>query len=1146
MVKNLFTYAALACAFCGGSAAVANDGPISGATEIGMDDTLTYSVPANAEVTGYRWMLPRGCKVISGQGTNEISLRSTFLAQDGALQVERTFTDEHKDTLSLALSVYRMITGLEDHSIPYGSSEMIAGEERSVADIYYEPVGTSLAGKPLYKAHRLTVIAPDAVEMTKPYLQTLTDSSVWICWKTASPSDSRVRYGIDGLTQEAEGTAEKLSDTYYWHSVQLTGLKEYTKYQYSLTTDESETVYSFMTAPSRGSRQPMRILLMGDHQIKSRSGYEWLMQAAKRKIMEKYGSLDSISMIMNIGDQVDDGVLSQYEQIHLFKSSLLSPYLPIMTAVGNHETYHDTNMALYAAHYHYENLPYQGIESGTENYYAYQIGRVLFIVLSTEHTGEAQKAWVRRVVDAAKTDDSVEFIISVNHRPIQAEQYIGDISAWVRNEIIPILSETPKHVFNYGGHHHLYHRGQLTDYPIYHIINGAASWDQLWGMSSEADYADVQKTIDYWGYQILEFDYDRREMSVECYAIGNRDIALDNILIDSYHRRFGLEAPEAPSIEPLASDTVTLPVTFAGSPYASESGEKLNTTQFQIASVEDFSILAEDVVRDVEDFYGSTGTPLRIPIDLNENVDITKLTFGQNELKNGTYYLRVRYRDENLEWSAWSDTIKFTVVGSIDGDPGISMTVKAVEPGEKFSVDFQYVPTGQNAWVGIYHKFENPGSATPSTVWSYTNTASGTLTFSLDEPDEYYAVLFKDGGYTEVSERIPFLVGSTTATYTTDKTVYEEGEPVVITYENIPALQNDWFGVYRMGEVPGGASTYSDSWLYITPGQTAGTMTLATGEGTAYTLPKGYYYLSYLTRGYYFEPYERVYFSVGSEISSVRSDTLNYKPGEDLHIYYSSGPGTPKDWVGFYEEGKTIGEDELSGFYYTYGATDGMITVPAGELAPADYFVALYINDSYDAVSNFIHVTIGKAPELSYVDLIEEDGWLHFAFNDEVAWRDSVRTVLIDGVEVPASSYVLSAGELRIDATVLDRIAAGTLAALKRDLQPGLEAHSLTVEAEGWQDATVTFNSVATGIDELQAAAQPSCTYDAATEVLSVVNPDGAYQLVQIYGTDGRMWQSAVLESGENEFSLAALPSGVCLVRLQGANAESKTYRIVR
>ena len=75
----------------------------------------------------------------------------------------------------------------------------------------------------------------------------------------------------------------------------------------------------------KGDRKPMRILLMGDHQIKSRSGYEWLMKAAQRKIEEKYGKIEeNIDMIMNIGDQVDLGTLEQYEHIHLFKSRLLA------------------------------------------------------------------------------------------------------------------------------------------------------------------------------------------------------------------------------------------------------------------------------------------------------------------------------------------------------------------------------------------------------------------------------------------------------------------------------------------------------------------------------------------------------------------------------------------------------------------------------------------------------------------------------------------------------------------------------------------------------------------------------------------------------------------------------------------------------
>lgn len=53
-----------------------------------------------------------------------------------------------------------------------------------------------------------------------------------------------------------------------------------------------------------------------------------------------------------------------------------------------------------------------------------------------------------------------------------------------------------------------------------------------------------KKTIDYWGYQILEFDFDKKEMKAECYAIGNKELVVDNILIDSFSRTLGKAAPK--------------------------------------------------------------------------------------------------------------------------------------------------------------------------------------------------------------------------------------------------------------------------------------------------------------------------------------------------------------------------------------------------------------------------------------------------------------------------------------------------------------------------------------------------------------------------------------------------------------------------
>ena len=923
---------------------------IEGEQKLGINDTTTYIVTGQTNVENYRWLLPKGCYALEGQGSESIRMVSTFLAQNGKLSVERTFTDTTRDTLHTQLTFSRYITGFVNHTINPGGSIEIAGKEVTEADIYYEDKGDEVI------AHRVTVMPIEHVAQTKPYLQKATDSSIIINWKTNTPGTPVVIYGRESnnLNIEVTGSTNQLSDEYYWHSVELTDLEPDTRYSYKIKFEDAVDTeeYRFSTMPATGSKTPMRILLMGDHQIKSRSGYEWLMQAAKRKINEKYGSLEeSINMIMNVGDQVDVGTLDHYEHVHLLKSELMSPYLPIMTTMGNHETYYDPGMVNYSTHFDYQDLTYQGICSGTDFYYAYQIGRLLFISLSTEHTGTEQKNWVRQVIDAAKEDDNVDFIISVNHRPVQAEQYIGDISSWVRNEILPILNQTPKHIFNFGGHHHLYHRGQTAEWPMYHIINGAASWNQMWGMSSEKDYDDVQKTIDYWAYQILEFDFDTKEMKAECYAIGNDELVLDNILIDSFHRILDTEQPDKPGLEDIP-ETVTLPYEFKGSTYYSPINEPINTTEFQFSTDENFSQIVVSSIRDVENLYGSTGKPQHIPLDIHEGMDICQLSIPELGLKNGTHYVRVRYRDTNMEWSEWSDTKQFTVTGSVDGDPSMEMLQTIIAPDTEFTISYKFAPIGANAWIGVYRAGEKPGTGegtATSTVWAYTDGASGELTFKLSETDEYYAVLFKDGGYEEASERIRFYVGPT-PTLSTSKTTYEVGENIVVSFENIPNLPGDWIGIYKMGDNIG--SDYSASWDYVASYANDGKMTLSK------SLPKGYYLVSYLLKGAYFEACERVYFSVGEDISTVWTDKNEYDLDEEIQIYYKDGPGTPKDWVGLFAKGKDVNKDELDAFYYTYGATEGYITVKPGDVPAGEYFCALYINDSYDEVSPRIYFTI--------------------------------------------------------------------------------------------------------------------------------------------------------------------------------------------
>ncbi len=219
---------------------------------------------------------------------------------------------------------------------------------------------------------------------------------------------------------------------------------------------------------------------MGDNQLRNVPRYDSLVSAAKRKIIEKYGGSpeESIAMTFMVGDQVNIGTLDQYENVHFIKNRELSKHLAIQTTVGNHETYGTLGMSAYYDHFYLDGFNYQGISSDTENYYAYQAGNVLFLSLSSEHTGAQQSSWLQSVINAAVNDNTVDWIISLSHRPYQAEQYVGDISPWVRNTAVPMLTTSDKFILHIGAHHHLYHRGQLKDSPVYNIISGGTAWDQ--------------------------------------------------------------------------------------------------------------------------------------------------------------------------------------------------------------------------------------------------------------------------------------------------------------------------------------------------------------------------------------------------------------------------------------------------------------------------------------------------------------------------------------------------------------------------------------------------------------------------------------------------------------------------------------------
>ncbi len=795
-----------------------------------------------------------------------------------------------------------------------------------------------------------------------PYLQSPTESSIWVSWKTSSGNSSKVEYGLsaDSLLLFSNGNTQALASDYLYHTTQLTHLQPDTTYFYRIITDnEVSDTYQFVTPPVKGDVSGhIRMLVMGDHQIRGENRYEQLVAAAKTKIEELYGLPieKSINLVLNDGDQVDVGTLDHYENLHFAQSAAISPNVPIMTTVGNHEYYYDADLVKYGAHFIYDGYTYQGIEPASdESYYAYQIGRVLLIHMNSMRTDAAQEAWLRKVVNAGDADTSVDWMISVIHHPYQAEQYIGDISHKLRDSWMEILASSRKHVLNIAGHHHLYARGQTREWPIYHMISGGTAWDQYWGQSSEEDFDDVQKTIANWAWQIIDIDIASKKMTVETYGEAHplryktEGFDMQSKLIDRFQRDLAATPPNKPSITNEISESITLPYTFQSTAFNSTQGDLINSTQYQIANDSEFKSLKVDKIRDYENIYGDTGAPLYEPVDLNRNVNILNWTVPNHGLPNGEYYLKTRHRSNNLEWSSWSDSVKFTVTGSTIGEPALLLSKIRYESGETVTVEYTGGYKNPKDWIGIYRVGQTPSSSSSSVKWQYVPNGAGVVNFESLADGEYFIAFFENNSYQEIASRVNLFIGAQVH-LAIDKTQFADGETVTIDWQGASAGKKDWLGIYRVGQEPGGAG--STLWKYATT-----TDGLANFSG----LGKGYYYATFMINDGYTEVSERLNFSVGTEITQVTLDKTRFEEGEEIVVMFNNGPGIPKDYMGIFAIDAIPGQtgSELISYLYFDGAVSGKVVFKQDNIPTGTYFVAMYTNDSYDQVSNRACFVVG-------------------------------------------------------------------------------------------------------------------------------------------------------------------------------------------
>jgi hypothetical protein len=321
-----------------------------------------------------------------------------------------------------------------------------------------------------------------------PYLQSPTENTIVIKWRTNANTNSKVRFGTDSINLSQTVT---LNNSTKEHTVKLTNLASSTTYYYAVGNNTTNFTspsarYRFKTNPIPGSEVPTRVWAIGDF---GKGNAEQV--AVKNSYMQFDDSLNTDVWIW-LGDNVyDDGTDEEY-QTKLFELNGFSDvfnWLPFWPSPGNHD-YNTvweesaflgipySNIALedhQGPYYDLVHVPTEaeagGFPSDLELFYSFDYGDVHFLSLNSEVFDFAQtsqgidrmKLWIEQdLIQNTRT-----FTIAYFHQPPYSKGSHDSDDAFelvmkaMRERVVPLLESYDIDLV-ICGHSHVFERSKLV------------------------------------------------------------------------------------------------------------------------------------------------------------------------------------------------------------------------------------------------------------------------------------------------------------------------------------------------------------------------------------------------------------------------------------------------------------------------------------------------------------------------------------------------------------------------------------------------------------------------------------------------------------------------------------------------------------
>lgn len=501
----------------------------------------------------------------------------------------------------------------------------------------------------------------------KPYLQDVTPDSAKIMWETSSGEQSLVEWGVtsdlgkvtSGIFYPVDYSSKRI------HEVKITGLKRFTIYYYRIKTGSvTSDIYQFKTPPFSNDGESFNLLAMSDMQYDSdhpNKFAEIVNEGIMTYFDKTYGGNipDNLAMVLIPGDLVENG-----NKIHQWKEKFFNPaeklfsQVPVYPVLGNHE-----NNSIY--YFKYFELPENGTPAYHEHWWYKDYGNTRILGLNSNKVYRdlsEQIEWLNKVLEDTAKNDDIDFVFAQMHHPHKSELWIpgeSDFSGKIVKILEDFSTKTGKPSVHFFGHTHGYSRGQSKDHK--HLwINVASAGGAIdnWGEFEGRDYDEFTVTQDEYGFVMMEIDDNKTnpKFTLRRISRGNLKNPKNNVLSDSITVFKKSYQPKKPIIAyPKKGDITQMgKLVLKANSFSSVIHKAFHAaSNWQISKTPDFSKPVYDKWRQHENWYYNENR--------QKNDDLTDEEVEVRLKPNVTYYCRVRYRDQHLNWSDWSKAVSFTV-----------------------------------------------------------------------------------------------------------------------------------------------------------------------------------------------------------------------------------------------------------------------------------------------------------------------------------------------------------------------------------------------------------------------------------------------------------------------------------------------------